>query len=149
MRDSSVEHKTLAIIANPDLTTNTEALRMKNKSKVIATGARAGAISRSEGWSHYQQKWLLSMQYSLLATSLTEKQCAIVETQSNHVYLNAVEFPKSFPSEMVTAPKTAGGVGFSSLYVEHGSFDTVKTLLSHGRKDSGMMALTLMVAHKW
>ena len=107
------------------------------------------ALSRTEGWSHYKQKWLPSMQYSLLATSLTSKQCKVIEQQSNHVYLNAVGFPKSFPGEMVTAPRTAGGVGFRSLMVEQGSFHTVKTLISHGRKDSGQLSLTLNIAYRW
>ena len=112
--DSSEDHTTLGVKANPTGDSHGEAIRMKNKSKCIATGARTSALSRTESWSHYKQKWLPVMQYSLLATALTPKQCKVIETQSNHVYLNPVGFPKSFPVEMVTAPQTAGGVGFRS-----------------------------------
>ena len=50
---------------------------------------------------------------------------------------------------MVTASRTAGGVGFRSLMVEQGSFHTIKTLISHGPKDQGRMSLTIQIAYCW
>ena len=91
MLDCKTDHKTLGVICESK---TAEAIWMKKKSRCIATAARTSALSRTEGWAHYRQKWLPAMQYSLLATSLSPKQCATIETQNTHVYLNAVGFPK-------------------------------------------------------
>ena len=89
------------------------------------------------------------MNYGLEATFLSKKQCKSIESQSNHVFLNAIGFPKSFPSPMVSAPKTAGGVGFRNLWVEQGSVHAVKIVLGQGRRPTGTLSETLRTTYCW
>ena len=116
MKDCAEAHRTLGVMGIPIGTMKDEAAKRKIKSRKIATNARTSAVTKHEGWTYYHSTWLSAMNYGLEATFLSKKQCKSIEAQSNHVFLNAIGFPKSFPSDMVSAPKTAGGVGFRSIW---------------------------------
>ena len=149
LKDSAREHKTLGVLPKPTGDMSAEAHPMKLKNKRIATNAKTSALTRYQGLTFYRQKWLSAMQYSLLATHLSPEQCATIEAQSNHVFLNVTGFPSSLSSAIVAAPKTGGGIGFRSIKVEQGAFHVGKIIIPHGRKDAGTLCLTLKTAVRW
>eukprot|EP00957_Ditylum_brightwellii_P008225 622080-Ditylum_brightwellii.AAC.1 len=82
-------------------------------------------------WYYYQSTIRKTIEYPLLASTLSEKECIIVEAPAIKVALNMAGMPSNFPRAVISGPLEDLGLDSPTLYGTNG-IKKVRTIMDHG-----------------
>jgi hypothetical protein len=102
--------------------------------KVLAWAdkSRTKHLTKTEAWLSLRMGILKALQYPLAATSLSKKQCKLIDKKLLKAALLALGFPSSFPQVIAQAPpKVLLSLGIPALWNQQG-IEHVAALLRHG-----------------
>jgi hypothetical protein len=92
---------------------------------------RTKHLTKTEAWLSLQMDISKALQYPLAATSLSKKQCKLIDKMFLKAALPALGFPSSFPQVITQVPPEVLGLGIPSLWNQQG-IEHVTALLRHG-----------------
>ena len=96
-----------------------------------ADRVRTGHLKQGDAWTYYQTTIQKSLEYPLLATTLSEEQCRKVEQPALTVALHSSSLPSNFPRDILYGPKGKLGLGASRLFTTQG-LKHIQAILNHG-----------------
>ena len=117
---------------NGDSTTQTKELLALTTA--WADRVRTGHLKQGDAWTYYQTTIQKSLEYPLLATTLSEEQCRKVEQPALTVALHSSSLPSNFPRDILYGPKGKLGLGASQLFTTQG-LKHIQAILNHGNLD--------------
>ena len=117
---------------NGDSTTQTKELLALTTA--WADRVRTGHLKQGDAWTYHQTTIQKSLEYPLLATTLSEEQCRKVEQPALTVALHSSSLPSNFPRDILYGPKGKLGLGASRLFTTQG-LKHIRAILNHGNLD--------------
>ena len=132
--------KTLGVMLNLEGTDKAEASYLREKSEVWAEHIRTGVITKNDAWYALNTTVMKTMEYPMAAICLSRKQWDQVMVPVLEAGLNAIQFSRKFPRDMVYGPKQAQGLGLKDPYIVQG-LTWIKTLMHHGDRETVTGAL--------
>jgi hypothetical protein len=108
--------ETLGIFIAPDGNRRRQVEKMIKLGKDWVENMKAGRLSRSEIWTAWQSTIGRTLVYPLPALNLTQQECLAIMAPIIQFLLPALGICRSFPRDIVFAPKTFFGLGIQHLY---------------------------------
>jgi hypothetical protein len=93
---------------------------MKKKSNDYARGILSVNVTNFEAWTGLFVIWFGQMNYPLVATTLTEKDCKTIQTKAINASLSKCGFRRSLARSIVFGSPWYGGMGWRHLFYEQG-----------------------------
>ncbi|KAL7572600.1 hypothetical protein ACA910_010358 [Epithemia clementina (nom. ined.)] len=140
----SAAHKTLGVMVQPDNKMTAQRQHLVAQAKHHALALKRGPLTQCEGWTYYRSIFFPSIPYSLPSMFLTQCDLHTVDHACRYALLNAIGFHRSFPTTLVFALKTMGGVGF-----QQGAQHILQMILGQGRRTSSTVSQTLALTLIW
>jgi hypothetical protein len=171
--------ETLGVFIAMDANQKSEALKLWELAILWAEKVRSGRLSHAEAWFSLQYCIMKSLEYPLMATSLTRNQCDKIMSPIRQAALPALGINRHLPLVVVHGPQRFQGVGIPDLWtlqgicklwlaIQHGDAPTITghqlrasmelhtleiglpgDLLQHDFKIFGPLATTSWLKHLW
>eukprot|EP00957_Ditylum_brightwellii_P084921 6457431-Ditylum_brightwellii.AAC.1 len=99
---------------NGDSTVQVE--KLEEITKRWADRVQSGHIKSGNAWHYYQTTIQESLEYPLLATTISEKDCRRIELPAVQVALKVSALPSNFPCDVLYRPPKYLGQGASRIH---------------------------------
>lgn len=113
---SDIAKEMLGVYLAPDGNEKEQISVMREKSEQWGNHIREGRLRDFEAWSALNTTILKSLEYPLVATTLSKKEIKHVLAPALQSGLQAAGIGKSFPRDILYAPSSMQGMGVSNLY---------------------------------
>jgi hypothetical protein len=128
--ETTISHKTLGTmkcIFGPE---KEQIKSLTEKSTKFVKQVINSQFNRRMARRAYSMCYIPSMLYSLVATSLDEKQINDIQQAATTAFIRIMGYEQCFPRAVVYGPKKFGGIGLQKLSVE-GNCNKVEAIISH------------------
>eukprot|EP00957_Ditylum_brightwellii_P194511 14815757-Ditylum_brightwellii.AAC.1 len=134
----SVAHKILGVWLAPDGNSKQQVKKLQKKTEEWADRVRSGHIPKVDAWFYYTTTIQKSLQYPLLASTLSEEECIKIET------------PVLTAAQQHSGPLDSLGLDCPMLY-STSLFQKLRTLLDHGTSPTitGQHLWCGLESHNW
>lgn len=119
----------------PDGSSAKQAKVLQEKAKQWADRVRSGHIRQEEAWHYYETTIRKSLEYPLVASALTSKQCRHIKAPALKVALQSAGLPSNFPRDVLRGTPKLLGLDTDDLYTTQG-IKQIRALLDHGEADT-------------
>jgi hypothetical protein len=120
---------------------------MKKKSDTYARGILLTNVTPFEAWTGLFAIWLGQMNYPLVATTLTLKNCEYIQSKAINASLTKCGFSRKSPRAVVFGSPWYGGMGWRHLHYEQGILHVL--LLVKRLRTPGTFQSLLLVNLNW
>ena len=103
-----------------DTNQKAEAMKLWELAILWAEKVRSGRLSHAEAWFSLQYCIMKSLEYPLMATSLTRDQCDKIMSPIRQAALPALRINRHLPLIVVHGPQRFQGVGIPDLWTLQG-----------------------------
>jgi hypothetical protein len=116
----NVARRTLGVRLAPDGNNEDEVKHLRGVAEKWKDHIRTGHLQRHEAWYALTATVMKTIEYPLLALTLTERQCSHIMAQILMSGLPACGICRYFPRDVVYAPIKFQGVGLKNIYITMG-----------------------------
>ena len=141
-------HRTIGCHVNPANTMTQQKTILQRKSDAAADILTTNRLTKTDTQVYYTSFYLPSITYPLAVTSLTEVECNDIQNKFMQQIVRHCGYNKHMKMEIRYAPKTYGGAGFRTLYVEQG-IAQLQMAIKHLRNPQGQPGKMLHIALSW
>jgi hypothetical protein len=134
--------RTLGVRAAPNGNLQAELDYLCGAEKEWADTIRTGGLDRHSAWMYLKQNILKKLEYPLLATAFTQKQCAQILRPVLMVVLPVLGINRHFPRIIVHSAPEFLGLNIPDLYTTQG-IEHIKTLVTHGHQKTDVVGSVL------
>ena len=149
IKNGNVQHyiKTLGVFESPSGDYKHERQRLSDKAKNIARIIATHSLTRSEAHAVHRSYYIPSITYSFSVGGLSLQDSIRLQQPVISPLIQAHNFPKSMPREVVFGPTNRLGLGIRHLFTEQGAIK-VTTILRTARSGSSRMK-NLLIYISW
>jgi hypothetical protein len=133
--DIHESREALGVWNSPDGKNTTEFLKLKQKSKQWAENIRIGHLRRDDAWEAMNTTILRSLDYPLMATTLSEEECRKIISPVLLVALPRSKVQRRMPRQLVHGPLSRQGLAVSSLFTNQ-LIQHLQACLRHGGRNT-------------
>lgn len=131
----STASRILGVWMAPDGSSKQQATVLREKAEKWADRVRAGHIKSEDAWHHYVTTIKKTLEYPLVATTLSQSQCKHIEAPSLAAALQSSGLPSNFPRDVIRGSSDLLGLDCEDLYTTQG-LKHIRALLDFGESES-------------
>ena len=133
--DPSEARKALGVWLAPDGNNDMAVEKLQKASKAWADRLRAGHLNQIDAWTAFQTTILKTVEYPLVALTLTSKECTKIEWPMLRAAMSSSGAPQNVAKEVRQGPRLYQGLDHKPLYFTQG-LRHIEALQRHGKSDS-------------
>ena len=146
---ASAAQRILGVWIAPDGNNNTQVKELRKITESWADRVRSGYIKKEDAWYYFQTTVKKSLEFPLVATTLTKEECRKIESPALKVALQCSGMPSNFPRDILNGPEEYLGLQANRIYITQG-LKHIRALMDHGMEESitGKQMRAVMERHK-
>jgi hypothetical protein len=119
--EASDAEKTLGVILAPDGNNKQAVEALRKSAEEWSALVKTGHLQAKDVWLALNTTIMKSIEYPLMALTLTEKQCKMIMSPILNVALPAAQVCRNYPRDVAYGPKELIGLGVNNIYLTQGT----------------------------
>ena len=128
-----IAKETLGVFLAMDGNNREEIVKLRAKTQEFADQIRTGSINKWDAWYAINATIMMTLQYPMMATTITEKEWDFIMRPIRESGLPKVELSRKFPSKILYGPKIYQGLGIMHPYFNQ-ELSHIATCLYEGER---------------